>query len=149
MIYTISDVDLSLVEKKKYLEKLFEVSLDEVFVNILSKDEFSKLNKPLWVVGFSFPRENMVFVIEQAHSGRSYEEWFKVIVHEMVHLYYYKKFQTAQPRWFFEGLACYLANQKKKDSKIELKDLIRFFSEDNTNTEVYTKGYNIIKKILE
>ncbi|HIH31248.1 TPA: hypothetical protein HA235_00925 [Candidatus Woesearchaeota archaeon] len=149
MIQVLDEIDKSLSEKKIYLEGLFEITIDKIFVSILSKEEFSKLDKSSWVVGFAFPRENIIFVVDQKSSERSYDEWLKVIIHEMVHLFYFKKFKTSQPKWFFEGLACYLADQKKKESEIELKDLIKYFPDDINDTEIYNKGYNIIKKLLK
>jgi len=72
MIQVLDEIDKSLSEKKIYLEGLFEITIDKIFVSILSKEEFSKLDKSSWVVGFAFPRENIIFVVDQKSSERSY-----------------------------------------------------------------------------
>jgi uncharacterized alpha/beta hydrolase family protein len=139
---SIADIDPILTEKRNYFDKLFDVKIKDILVIELSKEDFNKLDQEEWVVGFAFPRKKIVFVLKQEESGRNYQEWLKVIIHEMVHIYYFTKFNSAEPKWFFEGLACYLADQKKKDVDVNIKDLI-----DKKGD--YVKGYNIIRRILE
>lgn len=149
MIYTIEEINKNLVEKKNYLEELFEISISEIFVNIITKEEMLKIKKHSWIVGFAIPREKLIMIVAQEESGRPLEDWLKVIIHEMVHIYYLNKFNTDKPQWFFEGLATYIAGQEKKETPISLKDLINLFSVSENNTEIYNKGYTITKRILE
>ncbi len=143
---TLAEIDSSLESKKVFLSELFEEKIEDIFVFILSNEDFSKLKQPEWIKGFAFPRKNLIFVMEQNDSGKNKEEWLSLIVHEMVHLFYVAKFKTSEPAWFFEGLACYLAGQKKKPREIQLKDLLANFSEPKQ--ESYVLGFSILKKIF-
>lgn len=145
-IKTLGEIDAKLPAKKEYFENLFDVKIGNILVMVLSKEEFSRLGREDWVVGFAVPRKNLIFVIRQEESGRDYEEWLKIIVHELVHLFYLEKFRISEPAWFFEGLACNLAGQKKIERKIGLKDLLEHFSGRNKDT--YGLGSSIIEKIL-
>lgn len=145
-IRAISEIDSRLVSKQEYLRDLFGVDLGAIFVFTLSKEDFSKFNKDPWVVGFAVPRKNIICIINQDESGRDYEEWLKVIIHELVHLFYIAKFKISEPAWFFEGLACYLAGQKKAEKKVSIKSLIENFSK--YDKETYELGYSAIKKMI-
>lgn len=147
MLKTLAEIDKKLVEKKASLEVLFGVSFDEILVMVLPKEDFLKLKTEGWVVAFTFPRSKIVFVMDQEESGRNREEWLKVIVHEMVHLFYYKKFRSSEPKWLFEGLACYLADQKK-EGKFKIDDLIRTFPESYKGEDIYPIGYAAVNAML-
>ena len=133
---SISEINPLLVEKKEYLDELFNITLNDVYVIELSKKDLEKMKQQDWVVGFAYPRKQIVFVLNQDEINRNYEEWLKVIVHEMVHIYYLRCFETSDPAWLFEGLACYIADQKKSAEEFTIKDLITFFKKPN-----YSKGY--------
>jgi len=142
----LAEIDHSLTNKKHELEEIFETKIEKIVVSILSEEDFYKLAQPEWTVGFAYPQKNIIFIIEQKNSGRSYDEWLKLIVHEMVHLFYFKKFKCSEPVWFFEGIACYLSGQKKQSKNIKLKDLIKYFSDHDK--DIYPIAYSIMEKIL-
>ena len=140
----INDIDLFLIEKKKFLDDLFEIELEDIYVMELSKNDFEIMKQPKWVVGFSYPRKRIIFVMNKEQYERTYEEWLKLIVHEMVHIYYLTVFETAKPGWLFEGLASYIAEQKQQKVEVSINDLIK-----NFNKPEYVKGYNFVRKMLE
>ena len=144
---SLTEIDPKLLEKKTYLENIFNSKIEKINIFICSKEEFQQLNQEDWIVAFAVKQKNTIFIINQEESGRNYDDWLKVIVHEVVHLYFYARFNTYQPTWFFEGIACYLAEQEKKEKKIELKDLLDNFAKGDQNT--YVIGYNILKRILQ
>ncbi len=146
-IFELGEIDKSLISSKEELEALFGISTGKIFVSVIDKKELSLFRKKDWVVGFADPEKKSIFVLEQSLSGVNREEWLKLIIHEMVHLFYVKRFGTNKPAWFFEGLACYLAGQKRNKIIFSLKHLIDGF--DKFDESSYTLGYNIIKKSLE
>ena len=132
---------------REEMESLFDISIPKINVCILSVEEFKHFKDADWLVGFAFPRKRSVFVIEEADSGRSHDEWLKIIKHEIVHIFYELKFQTGNPRWFNEGLANYLSGQNKKIVDVDIKTLLKYHS--TADEEIYSVGYSAIKKLLE
>jgi len=86
-----------------------------------------------------------VFAKESDHTA---EQFWPVLVHEYVHLYYHAVTQSNKPRWLSEGLACYLAGQVKKNpAEADLISLNSFFNEGGK--KVYGIGYYWVKYLLE
>jgi hypothetical protein len=48
--------------------------------------------------------------------------------------------------WFFEGLACYIAEQQKEPMVFTLKDLITHFK--SNDKQIYSLGYSAISQLL-
>lgn len=147
MLQFIDEIDSTLIKKSNELEALFSLQIGKIIVNILSKEEFKKFGLGEWVVAFANPQKKCITIIKQEESGRDNSEWRKVLVHEMVHIFYFRKFNTDKPVWFFEGLACFLADQKKKDMPVTVKELIEYFLECNEKT--YALGYNAVANCLK
>lgn len=145
MIQTLEELDSSLVKEKVELETLFSTSMDTIFVDVRSKSDFQKLKLKDWVVGFADPRKKLITIVVQEESGRTLLEWRKVIIHEMVHIFYVQKFKTSTPAWLNEGLACFIAGQKKGKKQVTIKDIITHF--ETANEETYTVGYNIVANV--
>ncbi len=145
-IKKLEEVDASFMRELDEFEQLFSLKIDNVVVDIKSLAEFRKLGLADYVVGFSTPQKHLITIVEQNESGRDPIEWRKVLVHELVHIFYTKKFRNDKPLWFNEGLACYLAGQKKKDVPITLKGLLDKFSE--CDKDCYAFGYNVFVKLL-
>jgi hypothetical protein len=146
MLHTIAEVEPSLQGKQKELAAVFDVPVFPISILILSEDDFSRLPQPSWVVGFAVPRKRLIIIKEQETSGRNREDWLKVIVHEMVHLFYLERFESPQPMWLYEGLACYLAGQKKQQQPIDIKMLLKY--QRDSDEHIYSVGYSAVKKLL-
>ena len=147
MLQFLDEIDSNLIKKSNELEDIFSLKVGRILVDVLSKEEFKKFGLRDWAVAFANPQKKCITIIKQGESGRDINEWRKVLIHEMVHIFYLHKFKTDKPVWFFEGLACFLADQKKKGTVVSIKELIDHFSECNEKT--YALGYNAVKNCLE
>ena len=87
---------------------------------VQSRKEYDKLfgykTEPWQVArtenGAIFNLDPKIYTKESDH--KDIKSFRLVLQHEYVHLYYRKLTNTGDPRWINEGLACYLAGQKKK-----------------------------------
>ena len=98
-------------------------SVDTVsfFVYITDQnDEFESLtskNIPSWAVGVA--RGNKIVIKSQKQKSMTYNDFNKVLKHEISHLYL-SQINTKFPSWFNEGFAMYTANQFDISRKIKL-----------------------------
>lgn len=141
-----SEINTKLVLKQSELEQLFDIKLENILILSLSKSEFSKIELRDWVVGFTIPWRSLIVVINQDEMNRSYDDWLKVIVHEMSHLYYQAKLKTSEPTWLNEGIACHVAEQQKPLIDVSLKDLITYFKSNDKS--IYQIGYSIVNQFF-
>jgi len=140
---------------KKKMDRWFDVSVEmpRVFF-VQSRREYDKLfgyKTESWQVartesGMIYILDPRIYTKESDH--KDIKSFWLVLQHEYVHLYYRKLTDTWDPRWINEGLACYLAGQKKKtpEKKI-LVDVGQFF--DRGGQWVYSVGYFWVNYLIK
>jgi spermidine/putrescine-binding protein len=122
-------------------------------LNLIRQDIDAVYGKktPDWLVGFT--HKNTIFILNskfytKESSHKSLKDFWKTLKHEYCHLYYKKLTGNTYPDWLNEGLACYLANQKK--SKPELHEALSILEDKNQGKyDVYKVGYFWIKLLIE
>ena len=143
---------LKLAQKK--LNKFFGIKLELPPVVLLqSRQEINKFwgkTTESWLcawtkTGTIYILGPKVFARESDHTA---DQFWQVLNHEYVHLYYHAITHSNKPRWLSEGLACYLAGQTKKiPAKTDLIALSDFFNKGGQ--KVYGVGYYWVKYLLE
>lgn len=113
-------------------------------------NKYRKKETPAWLVGWTKKNEIHIlaydkFVEESSHIDR--EDFWRTFRHELIHLYFKKKTKDNKPYWLNEGLACFLADQKKI-----IKDLIKFknpaFYFKKADIFIYSFGYTMVKYLV-
>jgi hypothetical protein len=132
---------------KIQLEKFFDIKIGDIFVCICNPEEFKPFKTNEWSVGAYVSQNRTVFVLEESSSNYSHDEWLKIIKHEMVHIFYSCKFGSDMPKWFNEGLACYLSGQQVQEADFSIGDLL-INSRENTK-DIYKVGYSAVKILLK
>ena len=138
------------------LGKWFQTSvlMPHVFF-VQSRKEYDKLmgrKTSDWVTGIMM--NNSIFILDpkiyiKESSHDNIKKFWKVLKHEYSHIYYnsltngYKN-----PRWLNEGLACYLAEQNKKEPLREaLLNPNKYF--DKGGQDIYGVGFFWVKFLIE
>lgn len=145
MLLSLSDVGSEWVLfKKSLMQDYFGFDVGEVFVVLLSRDDFSRLGYDSWVKGFSFPKERLIFVLN-IMDFPDQRDFFKVVVHELSHIFYMLKFGSNLPKWFNEGLAMYFAEQEFLRTDINLRVLLD--SLKDSSRDIYSVAGSFIDKV--
>lgn len=146
-------------------EKFFGSSIPSLAVVLLNTreeiDNQMKRKTPNWVVGGFDSQKNYVFILapwafekESCHPKRSFP---KVLIHEISHLFIGQVHPFSVPRWLVEGLASYLAEQKRPLVSISLEllnspFLIKLSSSsgwnENANKGAYPISYYWIEFLI-
>lgn len=139
---------------QKELNKFFGIKLELPPVVLLrSRQEIDKFwgkKTESWLcawtkAGTIYIINPKVFAKESDHTA---DQFWQVLVHEYVHLYYDAVTHSNKPRWLSEGLACYLAGQTKKiPAEADIISLNRFFNEGGKR--VYGVGYYWVKYLVD
>jgi len=77
--------------------------------------------------------------------------FYTLLKHEYVHLYWHALVKSNLPMWMNEGLACYLAGQKLKlyDKNLILKIMDYFDHKNSRSYDAYAVGYVSVKYLIE
>lgn len=132
---------------EKELDKFFGVKLDSVWIMLLNSrrdiDAVYGKKTPDWLVGFT--HKNTIFILNpkvytKESSHKSIKDFWKTLKHEYCHLYNRKITGNTCPSWLNEGLACYLANQKR--SKPGLREALNILDyKTQGKYDIYKVGY--------
>lgn len=143
------------------LKKFYKTDIKDIsFEIIYSRKEFNRKirkNTPSWLVGF-FSGHKIYLVssnIIEKISPHQKSDFKKILIHELCH-YYNNKINKNMPIWINEGLALFLAGQKKKKpERLGQNFLIAKFFSKNINywsfieNDGYSISYWLIKTIAE
>jgi len=98
-----------------------------------------------WVVGTTLGSKSILYILDPAsyesESNHKYsdEEYFRLIKHELSHLFQSNLFDSFQPVWFTEGIAIYTSGQLSvKRKPKEFTKFLDFYS--NGGSGVYEES---------
>jgi hypothetical protein len=139
----------------KELDLFFDIKLIQPKIFFLeSRKEIDRLQKRKtedWMVGWA--DNKTIYILNpktyaKESSHKNIGHFWQVLKHEFSHLYFKKITKNNRPKWLNEGLACYLANQNKKEpsKKIALKI---FEYHDKSDWQVYQIGFFWVKLLIE
>ena len=153
------------IEKtRKEFNLFFGFSIDKINVTLLNTRK--EINKKLkrktegWEVGWVNNR-NIVFILSEEkfekESTHKKEDFWKVLKHEIAHVYLKKIMKNCAPEWLCEGIPLFLAKQTKKHVSLkESVNAIDYFCKFDKN--IYKHSGNLVyslykkfgkKKLLE
>jgi len=136
---------------KNELDKIFNFKIKEPLIYLLnSRDELdivwgSKTEK--WLVACA--RNDSIFILhpdiyaEQSDHKEAGDFW-KVLKHEYCHIYFKQITGGLYPLWLNEGLANYLADQKKSGGNP--MDVFLYFNK--TDRSIYKAGYFWVELLI-
>jgi len=137
------------------LDKFFGIKIDPVLIILLNSrqdiDAVYGKKTPDWLVGFT--RRNIIFILNpkaytKESSHRNPKDFWKTLKHEYCHLYFKKLTGDTYPNWLNEGLACYLAKQKRLLPK--LSEALNILDVRNKGKyDVYTVGYYWVNLLIK
>ncbi len=139
---------------RRALGRWFGISVEmpRVFF-VQSRKDYDKLvgyKTHSWQVGNA--GEGAIYILDpkiytKESDHKDIKRFWLVLKHEYAHLYYRAITNNSKPKWLNEGLACYLAGQKKnKPAKEHLVNLNYFFS--GGGQWVYGVGYFWVKYLI-
>jgi len=130
------------IYKKAYknLKKFYEFKEDiniNVFV-INNRDCINALRMkktPKWVIGFSNPKINTIFILDRKKFSKESEHKYskakyeRLITHEMSHIFFYRLMNDLKsPAWFSEGVALYTdGNTKVMERPKKFENFLKFY----------------------
>lgn len=130
--------------------KIFLVPDRKTFNDLYEKETES------WVVGSTMSSKNIFYVLApesyESESNHKYsdDEYFRLIKHELSHLYSKILFDSYKPIWFNEGIAIYTSGQNAVKSKPkEFSKFLEFYDKGGSGV-YYESGFAVeilIKKI--
>jgi len=136
-----------LISVRKELNSFFGIKMWQPFVILVNSrkdiDRMHGRKTEDWLVGWTsgcniFILKPKVFTKESSHKDREY--FWKVLKHEYCHLYFKQMTSIDYPAWLNEGLACYLAKQKKTPpSNKEALEIFKYYKKLDKN--IYRIGY--------
>jgi hypothetical protein len=143
------------------MEKLFDVQRPQMsLLELESKREFELMtgdsyNKKL--LGYYIANFIVMWSAKYYQQlGLTHKKISEVMKHEIVHLFFRKKFGTNKPKWLNEALAIHLSGAKPKKEvpmNLQISDLITLHSNDSWKVEnmnlSYRKSYEMVKRILQ
>lgn len=140
---------------RKEFEDFFELKM-ELKVEILIIKSRSKLDSikgevtEKWVVGFT--RNETIYILDpdifEEESTHKKEEFWQVLKHEYSHICF--RFITngeSKPVWLNEGLAVYIAGQKKRKPSFHEALALEYYF-DRLDKFIYPIGYFWVKYLI-
>ena len=140
---------------KNELDRFFKIELDLPLLILLSSRRqfniFWGRRTENWMIAWA--RNGVIYalkpkVIRQSRLYHSIADYHKLLKHEHAHLYINTIGQTeAMPKWLKEGLACWIAGQKKRiPDQAQLESV---FQLDEINPkDTYAIGYAWVDRLL-
>lgn len=106
-------------EGKRELMEFYSLEQDpNVDVVIIKNDkdipqEVAQL--PQYFSGVAIPEMNKIYIFENRTGNYPFKSIYQVYLHELSHIYLYKKLGFHPPRWFDEGVAMYISKEDNFD----------------------------------
>lgn len=120
-----------------------------IFIN--SRNAYNKLcgrKTESWEIGHA--EGKLIIMLSWnavSKSERNWESYKKVLKHEYAHVAYRHLTGHGYPKWLNEGLACYLAGQKKKSCSLEdALSVFDYFSKSDKH--IYNIGYHWVNLLV-
>jgi hypothetical protein len=141
-----SDVVYALESYIRELNEFFEIEKKTFVVNLISeKMEFDKIRNnesPMWLAGICSLKNGGEIYIYHPDSLEKYtihkkEDFFHILKHELVHLYFHEKYKNIKSLWINEGLAVYLSQRFILKDEYKLVDDYIHFSELSNLDSLY------------
>ncbi|KKS31539.1 hypothetical protein A2380_00645 [candidate division WWE3 bacterium RIFOXYB1_FULL_43_24] len=106
-----------------------------------------------WMVAWAEDTRN-IFILSrenyEKYSSHKYseDEFYKLIKHELSHMFYKLITFTDKPRWLNEGISTYISGQLDNTKPIEeFKVFLNYF--DKTDAELYKESGYLVKLLLD
>jgi len=152
------------------LEKLYNQALEELkdffqfrweknTPRLIVVDDRDTINavygKPTenWMVAWAEDTRN-IFILSrenyEKYSSHKYseDEFYKLIKHELSHMFYKLITYTDKPRWLNEGISTYISGQLDNTKPVqEFKVFLNYF--DKTDAELYKEAGYLIKLLMD
>lgn len=159
---SIDTIKTSIKDKLPELEDFYQLKITNLEIELIySREEFNQIvgrDTPAWMVALSKPDKIYIFSPKAVndHSSHGKSGLGKTIVHELVHMFN-DRINKNLPLWLDEGMALYLADQKKEQdfSKENWNYFLKHHlsSRDDVDDfaahEGYKISYKLVKRILE
>jgi hypothetical protein len=145
----------ALEELKEFFQFRWEKNTPKLIV-VDDRDTINALyGKPTenWMVAWAEDTRN-IFILSREnyenYSSHKYseDEYYKLIKHELSHMFYKLITFTDKPRWLNEGIGTYLSGQLDNTTLIqEFKVFLKYF--DKTDAELYKEAGYLIKLLID
>tara|TARA_Y100000310_G_C20424549_1_gene688364 strand:- start:43 stop:516 length:474 start_codon:yes stop_codon:yes gene_type:complete len=144
--------------KIKKLEDFFGIKLNSLpkVIEVESRKEMDSFhNKPTeeWFVACVKEEKIVIFSKEsmEEHTSHRKEEYEKLLIHELCHIFYGNRQKTFLPMWLNEGIALNLAEQKKQKIDVSVNDVLNLVTQEQfqNDPQAYSKSYWLVNKLLE
>lgn len=126
--------------------KVFIVDLRED-INTIRREK-----TPDWLVGWAAGRA--VYLLNKKtfdkESDHKYTElrYFRLLKHELSHLFYQMLTNSSNPKWVNEGICLYLSGQiNSKEPPVEFKEFLEFF--DKAGESIYKEAGFAVKLLVD
>lgn len=146
-------LEKAMARSKKELDSFFKVDLPTPPVFFLnSRKEIDSLKgrkTESWLVGWTnygsiFILHPDVYTKESSHKNR--DDFWKILKHELCHLYFSHFVKNGRPLWLNEGLACYLSGQENPLPE-DIFYIFRYFG--CLDKDIYKVGYFWVNLLIE
>ena len=152
-----SKIEDFLKTTKKELNKFFNFEIQEPAVMLLnSREQINSIWEQKtadWLVGgakiLNGTKNGIIFILSPdafpKYSSHKKEEFWQVLKHEYCHIYFRQITGGSYPLWLNEGLANYLAGQKKNGGNP--LDVFSYF--DEVGGGIYNVGYYWVEFLIK
>ncbi|HOS88836.1 MAG TPA: basic secretory protein-like protein [bacterium] len=164
MIFKIQKFEDPILEKLysqalEELENFFQFKWEKNTPKLIVIDDRDTINavygKPTenWMVAWAEDTRN-IFILSrenyEKYSSHKYSEgeFYKLIKHELSHMFYKLITFTDKPRWLNEGISTYISGQLDNTKPLqEFKVFLDYF--DKTDAELYKESGYLIKLLMD
>lgn len=167
ILHEVQDSSVEIIKKAirahlSRLENFYSLRIKNLTIELIyTREEFNEIvgrKTPAWMVALSKDRKIYIFTPQavKEHSSHEKPELEKTIVHELVHIFN-SRINPDCPAWIDEGLALYLADQKKDGnfSQDNWQYFLNHFLENNIDLDDFARhdgykiSYNLVKRIIK
>jgi hypothetical protein len=154
-------ISANLDEFVKEMNSAFDIELNvPQIITVKTRSEFNKETNrektASWMVARADVKQNKIVIfakdcIEKETTNHKKEEFEVIIKHELVHFLIEQKYGENIPLWIHEGLACNIAEQKKKKVDVCFKDMITLSTEKSFYEDklAFPKSYWLVRNAIE
>lgn len=137
------------LSNKLNIEKNHRISI-KIFKDQKSfiREIFGYYNEHVTSVGMAIPHKSTIYITSfyDTSTGRSFDEYTKVIRHELVHILLPNDY-----KWLSEGLALFLANQEREILKMPQNsyDILSYLNENVYDENAYGYYFFLAKMLID